>query len=339
MRVKLVLLLLLLCGACSDQASAPQSQDQSGQAAKSDGDEAHPIKRAGQPGPAVTLQLIDGRQVALKDIYGKRPVYLKLWATYCIPCRVQMPSFAKIYETYRNRMDIVAVNAGVGDDAEKVKAFAGSTGLKMPVAIDDGSLGAWLGMQETPFNLVVGRDGRVVYASNADGPALDAAIEQALSVPAVAGIAASRVAALPMLKPGDLVPDFALRSSTDAPVEFPGGPSSRPRAILFTATWCESYVVETQPEEAKRCRRVREQADRLAGDASTTWFAVVSHMWTAPKDLKDYEAKMAPKMPFAIDTSGDAFRAFGVKRLPAVALIDKDGRFVRLMTGDAISLP
>ncbi len=104
---------------------------------------------SGQPGPAIKLQMVDGQNIDLKNLYGTKPVYLKLWATYCIPCRVQMPGFEKIYETYGDRIEVIAVNAGVGDDAAKVRAFAKKATMRMPSAIDDGALGAWIKLQET----------------------------------------------------------------------------------------------------------------------------------------------------------------------------------------------
>ena len=49
----------------------------------------------GRPGPALTLRLVDGGTIDLASSYGRKPVYLKLWATYCLPCRAQMPGFDK----------------------------------------------------------------------------------------------------------------------------------------------------------------------------------------------------------------------------------------------------
>ena len=140
-------------------------------------------KLVGKPAPALTLKSIDGKSINLADLYGKRPVYLKLWATYCIPCRVQMPGLKSIYAAHGNDMTIIAVNAGVGDDIGKVKQFVQDFDLHMPVAIDDGRLSAWIGMKGTPMSeiLVIGRDGRVIFAGHQDGPALDAAIKQALA--------------------------------------------------------------------------------------------------------------------------------------------------------------
>src|SRR5215831_3695345 len=118
----------------------------------------------GMPGPSITLRSIDGGTINIVKNYGHKPVYLKLFATYCIPCRAQMPGFEKIYEAYGDRMQIVAINAGIGDDPAKVRTFATQAKIHMPVAIDDGTLGAWLKMEATPFHVLIGLDGRIAYA-------------------------------------------------------------------------------------------------------------------------------------------------------------------------------
>jgi peroxiredoxin len=291
-------------------------------------------KLVGKPAPALTLKSIDGKSIALSDLYGKRPVYLKLWATYCIPCRVQMPGLRNIFDAYGREMTVIAVNAGVGDDIGKVKQSAQDFDLHMPVAIDDGRLGAWIGMKATPVHLIIGRDGRVIFASHQDGPKLDAAIQQALaSKSSPAGAATSRLADLVTLRTGDLIPPIELQSSDGKTVTLPHGP--RLRAIYFSATWCESYMKSTQPGEAENCKLGREQIYRLASDRRIEWFGVMSHMWTTPKALANYESKMKPPFPLALDPSGAAFRTFGVRRLPAVALIDTRGRLIELVEGDA----
>src|SRR6201986_1960202 len=148
----------------------------------------------------------------------------------------------------------------------------------MPVAIDDRRLGSWIGMKATPVHLVIGRDGRVIFAGHQDGPNLDAAIKLALaSQAAAAGVATTRLAELVTLKAGDAIPPIALQSSDGKSVTLPHGPSSRPRAIYFSATWCESYVKRTQPGEAAKCKTGREQVDKLAADQSVEWYGVMSH--------------------------------------------------------------
>jgi thiol-disulfide isomerase/thioredoxin len=293
----------------------------------------------GQPGPAITLRTMNGGTIDLAREYGRKPVYFKLWATYCLPCRAQMPGFEKIYEEYRGRMDIVAVDAGVGDDAAKVRAFVTASKLRMPVAIDDGSLGAWLKMEATPFHVVIGRDGRIAYAGHQDGPPLETALAQVLVASAprdsIDKAAVARVAAL---KPGDRVPAIDLVGPNNAPVRFAAGPTDRPRAILFTAVWCEDYLKDTEPTTVAACKRTRELVDELAGTNGVDWLGVVAHLWTTPRSLVSYETRMKPRVPMAIDSDGQAFRVFGVGRLPAVALIAADGRLVRLVGPDDTDL-
>ncbi len=47
----------------------------------------------GKYAPSITLKTIDGKSIDLAEFYGKKPVYLKFWATWCVPCRQQMPHF------------------------------------------------------------------------------------------------------------------------------------------------------------------------------------------------------------------------------------------------------
>jgi thiol-disulfide isomerase/thioredoxin len=181
------------------------------------------------PGPAITLQGIDGTLIDLADSYGKKPIYLKLWASYCIPCRAQMPKFEKIYESVGDRIQVIAVDAGVGDDAAKVASFVAKTGMHMPIIIDDGSLGAWLKMDSTPLHLLIGRDGRIAFAGHQDGPELDAAIQRVLNSPAprkpVETVAVNRLTAI---KLGDAVPAITLTGSNGSKVELKGGDTGHP---------------------------------------------------------------------------------------------------------------
>jgi hypothetical protein len=250
-----------------------------------------------------------------------------------------MPGFEKIYETFGDRLQIVSVNAGVGDDAAKVRAFLAKAGTRIPVAIDDGSLGAWLKMDATPFHLLIGRDGRIAYAGHQDGPQLDAAIEKVLAGAVTsAPIETAKVESVAALKPGDLVPAIDLRGPDDTPVRFTSGATGRPRAVLFTSIWCESYLKQTEPESVESCRRVREQVDNLSQTGTVEWLGVATHLWTTPKDLGKYQARMKPRVPMAVDSDGLAFRTFGIRRLPAVALIGADGRLVRIVGPDDTDL-
>jgi thiol-disulfide isomerase/thioredoxin len=293
----------------------------------------------GLPGPSMTFRSIDGGTIDIVKNFGHKPIYLKLWATYCIPCRAQMPEFERIYEAYGERMQVVAVNAGVADDPAKVRVFVASAKMRMPVAIDDGRLGAWLRMEATPFHVLIGMDGRIAYVGHQDGPALDAAIGRVLAgAPASGRIEMTRLDSVAVLKPGDLVPALDLRGADDTVLRLRGGATGRPRAVLFTAVWCENYLKDTEPATVEACRRTRELVDALSQRHTVDWLGVVAHLWTTPESLRSYQARMKPRVPMAIDSDGRAFRAFGIGRLPAVALIAADGRLARIVGPDDTDL-
>lgn len=344
MRLASAILLLLLSTACQQQPQPNAAPGNDAAAAPTPGDPAfiaedpRLTQLVGQPGPAIMLQMVDGQKLDLEKLYGPKPVYLKLWATYCIPCRVQMPGFEQIYQTYGDQMAVISVNAGVGDDAAKVSAFAREYKLHMPQTIDDGALGAWIKLQETPLHIIIGRDGRVFYAGHQDGPQLDAAIKNAIAAKGAGPVATTNVASIAALNPGEIVPAFMLRNSKDQPVELKSGATSRPRAILFTSVWCESYLRDTEPESVPKCRRAREEVDRLARSSRVEWLGIMSHLWTDPTALASYEVDAKPGIPIAVDTNGRAFSTFGIRRFPAIALIDKEGRLVRVLGPDDLDI-
>jgi thiol-disulfide isomerase/thioredoxin len=283
----------------------------------------------GKPAPDITLRSIHGGTIDIVKNYGHKPVYLRIWATYCIPCRAQMPGLEKIYQRYRTRIQVIAVNAGIGDEPGKVRKFVAEANMQMPVAIDDGSLAGWLKLDSTPFHLLIGTDGRVAYAGHQDGARLDAALERALTEKPQTRTETATVRSAATLRSGDLVPAVDLRGPDNSPVELVR--KGRPRAILFTATWCESYLKDTEPKTVEACRRAREQAGELSRNGSVEWLGVVTRLWTTPKGLASYETRMKPGIPMAVDTDGQAFRVFGIQGFPAIALMDSDGRLFRIV--------
>jgi quercetin dioxygenase-like cupin family protein len=73
------------------------------------------------PGPDLVLKTIDGKTIDLAKLCGRKPVYLKFWATWCVPCREQMPGFEHDYETLGDRIAFIAVNAGFNDTESAVR--------------------------------------------------------------------------------------------------------------------------------------------------------------------------------------------------------------------------
>ena len=90
--------------------------------------------RVGEPAPGFKLQNLDGQSISLSDLRGK-PVMLNFWATWCPPCRSEMPYIQEIYEEWSGKgLEVLAIN--IGESPSKVKEFLQSYNLSLPVLLD-----------------------------------------------------------------------------------------------------------------------------------------------------------------------------------------------------------
>lgn len=100
------------------------------------------VKRGPEVGllaPAFQLKDLSGKTVALESLRGK-PVFLNFWATWCPPCRAEMPDLNTMYQKYGDRMHFLAVN--VGESAKPVREFLTANDLTFPVVLDQSSSAA-----------------------------------------------------------------------------------------------------------------------------------------------------------------------------------------------------
>jgi peroxiredoxin len=116
----------------------------------------------GLAAPDFTLESLEGKTVRLSDFRGKG-VLLNFWATWCQPCKIEMPWFAELQKQYGPQgLQIVGVAM---DDAspKEISEFAHDLGVNYPILVGKESVGdAYGGVQFLPATFYIGRDGRVI---------------------------------------------------------------------------------------------------------------------------------------------------------------------------------
>ena len=112
--------------------------------------------------PDFTLPSLDGPNLRLHEQRGQ-VVMINFWATWCGPCRVEMPHLAKLYEKYRSSgFTILAVN--IDEDPHKAAQLARQLGMRFPVLLDtQKKVSRLYDLGTMPSTVLVDRDGRVRY--------------------------------------------------------------------------------------------------------------------------------------------------------------------------------
>jgi peroxiredoxin len=116
--------------------------------------------QVGKPLGNFSLSDINGKTVHLSDYTGKT-VLVNAWATWCPPCKAEMPDLNAYYQTHQaDGFMLLAINAG--DPASDAATFASQKGLTFPVLLDPNTrLLNSLNIHDFPTSILVGKDGVV----------------------------------------------------------------------------------------------------------------------------------------------------------------------------------
>lgn len=116
--------------------------------------------RPGFLAPDFELQTLTGENIRLGQLHG-RPVILNLWASWCPPCKAEMPAIQRVYAAYSDRgLAVLGVNMTYQDDAESAQRFAREQGVTFPILLDrDGSVGRQYEMRALPTTFFIDGDG------------------------------------------------------------------------------------------------------------------------------------------------------------------------------------
>ena len=148
---------------------------------KNDTDSGLALQPPGQAQPAADFTLPDaatGKSVHLQSETRAHPVVLDFWATWCGPCRQELPHLSALARKYQGRVAFFGVNSN--DQSPAITAFAGQNGMAFPTLADAGhEAAAQYGADALPTLVVIDRQGRVRLITQGYDPGAD--LEASLS--------------------------------------------------------------------------------------------------------------------------------------------------------------
>lgn len=289
----------------------------------------------GTRAPDVELSLMDGGTVSLKALRGHKPVYLKFWATWCIPCREQMKHLQSVYETHSDDIEVIAVNAGLNETPEAIRAFRKEYSITMPVAVDtDDSIGRAFKLTVTPQHVLIDRAGTIQYVGHLASAELDQALAD-------------------VMKDGD---DLASHTRDDAKAKAEDDDASitlldgstlqmndnsdKPVVLFFFATWCDWYLADTRPAMSAKCVTFQKHMSELReqyGDR-VRWVGIAQSLWTDNDDLKAYQEKFDVTYALGLDIDSAWFARYNIRNVPTIVVLDSKGETKAIVADDAAKL-
>ena len=253
------------------------------------------------------IDLIDGTQVSLKDFQGKAPVYLKFWATWCQPCRKEMPHFEQVQQEMGDKLKIIAINLGVNDGIEAITKTQQEFKLTMPLAIDSsGDLAQKFRLLGTPYHLLFDRKMNLVHVGNVADDQLNNKIKLITNNNTI-----------DLLKAATLNED-----SKDIQIPFNKG---KKHILYFTATWCDWYLKDSRPSVSRNCIESQNHLNEFhQAHPNIEVHGIASRLWTGEKDLQEYKKKFAVKHSFSVDHTNRLFHQYKVKNMATFVLVQNN---------------
>lgn len=152
-RFLLYSLIILLFGAGWIGVSAQSAASASSETA---------FPRKGFNAPDFTAASLEGASLRLKDLRGQA-VILNLWASWCPPCKAEMPALQRVYEDYSSRgLVVLAANMTYQDSRDAAAQFVSAHGLTFPILLDEkGEIGGAYQLTALPTTYFIAPDGTI----------------------------------------------------------------------------------------------------------------------------------------------------------------------------------
>lgn len=256
-------------------------------------------------------QTFEKQPVSLQALIGKKPVYLKFWATWCLDCRRELPSLEQTYQQYSDKIAIFAVNLNINETDEAIRSLQQKNKLTIPIMMDNnGTIAGNFEFKGTPFHVLINKQGEVVYTTYKDDEQLADQLAKLASNTKTTAV------------------DTTVKTSTTTNAPLAKGTT----VMYFSATWCDWYMKDIHPELSSNCINALQTIDKLYRSTPKLQLsAYVTHLWTEPADVADYSKKFALPYKVSMDENNEQFRRFKANGYPTVIVL-KDGKEITRIT-------
>jgi cytochrome c biogenesis protein CcmG/thiol:disulfide interchange protein DsbE len=121
------------------------------------------LPQIGQQAPEFTLKNLNGDKIKLMDLSHKGTVLVNFWASWCAPCKEEVPTLNQIQQKYKDR-GLTVVGVSVEDPAPAVVSFMKRHNVQYSVLLDsDGRVSRRYGLIGFPTNILIDRQGKIVF--------------------------------------------------------------------------------------------------------------------------------------------------------------------------------
>jgi len=121
----------------------------------------------GTKAPDFTLPTVDGKTLTLTNCFSQQStvMVMDVWATWCPPCRAEIPYLVGLQNKYKDRKDIMIVGIAIDQEKSKVTDFVKSQKINYPIALDAGAerIGSSYKIRSIPTTYVIDKKGVVRY--------------------------------------------------------------------------------------------------------------------------------------------------------------------------------
>lgn len=136
-------------------------------------------------GGTVDFRLVDinQRQFNLADHLGKKVILVDFWATWCKPCKRELPVLQELYDKYKERgFLVVAISVDKASDQGNVKPYVSSKGYTFPVLFDNAgnTNERYNATKSMPYSLLIGLDGKIAAEFSGYNPGDEKVLEREL---------------------------------------------------------------------------------------------------------------------------------------------------------------